>query len=926
MDDLERSNAELKEEVNQLKEQMSKLMEFIQEAAKKDNETPSSTPDNPPGFSLAHAQGVVMPLTVQSNRPFQQVSQPHDVQFPPYGLPPGYAPPFVVDPTDSNPPATAQLGLTQSQGPLNNAMRVPYANVPPYVVPPKQVPLPNTSQQDMTHVYYPPHSLTVPVPNYSPEVDQQHPISPTPRAVEDDQPKGRLQLLEERMRAMEGGNHGFSDASGLCLVPDIVIPPKFKVPEFHKYKGTTCPKSHLTMYCRKMASHTHDEKMLIHFFQGSLAGGALNWYMHLERIRIRNWGDLADAFLKQYKYNADMAPDRMQLQNTLKKGSETFKEYAQRWRELASQVEPPLSEKEIVSMFIETLQSPFYDRMVESVSSNFSDMVIIGERVEHGMRIGRIPANHSATSNMKKPAQNFGKNNEGEANAVTTYQTSQWHQPTPPQSSNIIHPHQNSPQDQDPKSTNNQRNKDRVQFDPIPMTYTELLPQLIKGSLVVPYPLVSSQPPYPRGYDPNAKCDYHAGSIEHSTEKCLAFKHKVQKLIDAKLLNFAEKPNIGNNSLPGHSVNAIGEDSEPRLVRSVGDIRTPLKLVYIEMCKRGMIKGSLDEVQMCGFHPGAPHHIQECNEFRGILQDLMDQKLVRIGQSGADHEVAMNKGQIPIFSKPLVIHYTRSVTTPSSGGPKTIIVQVDKTSKARLQEMFVGSYGAALVSTDPKSITIKLPIPFPFKDSKAVQWKCDFKIENVSSEAPTITNIGDTMGVTKRGHVYTLEDSLETSFRALEIASATYVNKEMPDLKAQSSDAPLMVAKVMLEGGYEQGRGLGTSEKGIVEVPTPFENKDKYGLGYKPTKDDKKMVAADKREKRLARLENQEPKTKRLTVCNLSEKFRSAGFELLGPIAAAEEDIPGIQHADLIRPCAPNENLNNWKVVRLAMVYKFVSK
>jgi len=51
--------------------------------------------------------------------------------------------------------------------------------------------------------------------------------------------------------------------------------------------------------------------------------------------------DLADAFVKQYKYNIDSAPDRLQLQNMAKKDTESFKEYAQRWRELAAHVEPP---------------------------------------------------------------------------------------------------------------------------------------------------------------------------------------------------------------------------------------------------------------------------------------------------------------------------------------------------------------------------------------------------------------------------------------------------------------------------------------------------------------------------------------------------------------------------------------------------------
>jgi len=79
--------------------------------------------------------------------------------------------------------------------------------------------------------------------------------------------KGKLECLEERLRAIEGrSSYGLGGAVELCLVLDVVIPSKFKVPEFEKYRGTTCPKSHLTMYCRKMSAHAHDEKLLIHFF------------------------------------------------------------------------------------------------------------------------------------------------------------------------------------------------------------------------------------------------------------------------------------------------------------------------------------------------------------------------------------------------------------------------------------------------------------------------------------------------------------------------------------------------------------------------------------------------------------------------------------------------------------------------------------
>jgi len=60
----------------------------------------------------------------------------------------------------------------------------------------------------------------------------------------------KLNLLEERLRAVEGfGDFPFTDMMDVCLVPDVIIPPKFKVPDFDKYKGTTCPKNHLKTYC-----------------------------------------------------------------------------------------------------------------------------------------------------------------------------------------------------------------------------------------------------------------------------------------------------------------------------------------------------------------------------------------------------------------------------------------------------------------------------------------------------------------------------------------------------------------------------------------------------------------------------------------------------------------------------------------------------
>jgi hypothetical protein len=51
-----------------------------------------------------------------------------------------------------------------------------------------------------------------------------------------------------------------------------------------------------------MAEVIHDNKMLIYFFQDSLSGSALSWYMWLENVKIKKWKDLVEVFLKQYKF------------------------------------------------------------------------------------------------------------------------------------------------------------------------------------------------------------------------------------------------------------------------------------------------------------------------------------------------------------------------------------------------------------------------------------------------------------------------------------------------------------------------------------------------------------------------------------------------------------------------------------------------
>jgi len=85
-----------------------------------------------------------------------------------------------------------------------------------------------------------------------------------------------------------------------------------------------------------------------------------------------------------------MVPDRLTLQMMEKKPMETFRQYAQRWRDISTQVKPPLTKTEITVLFINTLKTPFYDKLVGSATKDFADIVISRELIENAIKIGRI--------------------------------------------------------------------------------------------------------------------------------------------------------------------------------------------------------------------------------------------------------------------------------------------------------------------------------------------------------------------------------------------------------------------------------------------------------------------------------------------------------------------------------------------------------
>jgi hypothetical protein len=59
-------------------------------------------------------------------------------------------------------------------------------------------------------------------------------------------------------------------------------------------------------------------------------------------------------------------------------------------RDLAAQVHPPLLDKEIVTLFANTLKASYYEHVMGRSTQQFTDVVVAAERIEQGVKSGRI--------------------------------------------------------------------------------------------------------------------------------------------------------------------------------------------------------------------------------------------------------------------------------------------------------------------------------------------------------------------------------------------------------------------------------------------------------------------------------------------------------------------------------------------------------
>ncbi|XP_017644200.2 uncharacterized protein LOC108484815 [Gossypium arboreum] len=337
-----------------------------------------------------------------------------------------------------------------------------------------------------------------------------------------------------------------------------------------------------------------------------------------------------------------MTPDKIILQNMEKKPNENFRQYAQRWREMAIQVQPPLLEKETTILFINTLKAPFITHIIGSTTKSFADIVMAGEMIENVIRGGKIKGEVAKRSAPKRKDNKVNNTSNFNSKAVTVSQPK------------VATAGQQSTQRQ---KSGSRQNSERIQFTPIPVTYR------IPG---------------------------------HSIENCTRFKKAVERLIKMGVVRFDSTPNT-ENLLPDHGnqgVNAIDKTKEEIIKESVAEVRIPLKVIWKEMAKRGLITSEKEREEMrnyCEFHGKEGHETQNCEEFKALVQGFIDNKELQVfEESSYRREINVLEDEQQGTSRPrIIISLTRNNEIGAQNRPKVVIHK---------------------------------PVSFPYKDNKRVPW------------------------------------------------------------------------------------------------------------------------------------------------------------------------------------------------------------
>ena len=114
----------------------------------------------------------------------------------------------------------------------------------------------------------------------------------------------------------------------------------------------------------------------------------------------------------------------------------------------------------------------------------------------------------------------------------------------------------------------------------------------------------------------------------------------------------------------GLTVNAV-EEWESRGLKQIGDVSTSRRFILEALREADVIDLDGNKGDLCLMHPGASHDVETCPIVEELLQGMINRGQIEIHSAKKEEgEVCMlSVDRNPSKPKPLVIHFTRDITT-----------------------------------------------------------------------------------------------------------------------------------------------------------------------------------------------------------------------------------------------------------------------
>ncbi|XP_069154645.1 uncharacterized protein [Solanum lycopersicum] len=279
--------------------------------------------------------------------------------------------------------------------------------------------------------------------------------------------------------------------------------------------------AHLRAYCDQLVGVGRDKALLMRLISRRLCGETLEWFTSHETRQRPSWNALAKDFIVRFAYNIEIVPDRYSLEKMKQKSTEIYREFSYRWRKEAARVRPPMTEKEIIEVFVRVQEPEYYDRITFLVGAKFAEIVKIGETIEDGIapNCANVQSSYRAPPPVyQRPSRNF--------TALAESRTKLYERQA---AAGYIHPVGPKPVDVNSKF-----------------------------------------------YKPDQRYAYNSNSVGHDTEDSINLKHKIQDLIDQKVVSLQPAaPNINTNPLPNHgggNVDMIETDEDWSVMNMITSI------------------------------------------------------------------------------------------------------------------------------------------------------------------------------------------------------------------------------------------------------------------------------------------------------------------------------------------------------------------